>query len=96
MVEEMKLYDKKGYPIEVGDVLKVFHFVAAVRREKRYMYKQVKNIMTNDKGNSFFIISHLNISGSTYNMLIDNGTLLDYEIVQGKDYDRRERRKNET
>lgn len=36
-----ELYDKLGYRIYPGDVLRVFHFIAAVRRERRYMYKLV-------------------------------------------------------
>lgn len=40
-MESEELYDKNGYPICPGDVLKVFHFVAALRRERRYMYKLV-------------------------------------------------------
>lgn len=36
-----KLYDKRGVRIMPGDLLKVFHFVAALRREKHYMYHVV-------------------------------------------------------
>lgn len=35
-------FDERGVPIEEFDVLRVFHFVAAQRREKIYMYKQVR------------------------------------------------------
>lgn len=36
-----EFYDKKGYRIYPGDVLKVYHFTSALRRERRYMYKLV-------------------------------------------------------
>lgn len=34
-------YDKLGYQIYPGDLLRVFHFISASRRERRYMYKLV-------------------------------------------------------
>lgn len=32
--------DKKGYPLEEFDIIKVFHFIG-MRRKKHYMYKQI-------------------------------------------------------
>jgi len=40
--DKAPLTDERGILIEEWDVLKVFHFVAAKRREKVYMYKQVR------------------------------------------------------
>jgi hypothetical protein len=77
---ERQLYDRNGIPIHVGDVLKVFHFVAAVRREKIYMYKQVIG-----KTNRIFRISHLDKEKKCYWKIIDDSTLIDCEIVQGYD-----------
>ena len=40
------IYDKKGIPIYPGDVIKIFHFVAALRRRRDYMYKQALSYET--------------------------------------------------
>lgn len=77
-----KLYDKKGYPIEVGDLLKVFHFVAAVRREKIYMYKQVIGISYTPL---MLIVSHMDNSTDTFRLMLDNSIRKDIEILQGFD-----------
>ncbi len=80
------LLDKHGREIHVGDVLKVFHFIAASRREKRYMYKHViaretlgtKNLVPALK------LSHLNLAeNGYYRELLDGRQLNDCEIVQG-------------
>ena len=85
-----ELYDKNGYPIRPGDVLKVFHFVAALRREKIYMYKLVyEKFQINNK--SYYRINHLTNSGH-YDILINDQIMNDYEIVQGV-YDFRSRKK---
>jgi hypothetical protein len=89
---EKQLFDRKNIPIHVGDILKVFHFVAASRREKRYMYKQVIDQINNLNGENCFRISHLNEKKQCYWKLIDNSSLIDCEIVQGYD-DFRERQK---
>jgi hypothetical protein len=40
-------YDKHGTPVYVGDLIKVFHFTAAHRGRKCYMYKKV--MLINDR-----------------------------------------------
>lgn len=83
-----KLFDKTGREIMVGDVLKVFHYVAALRRKRCYMYKQVTKTKTLGKsGQPYFVLSHLNMKDPEgkdggYYQAIDGRTLADYEIVQ--------------
>jgi hypothetical protein len=80
------LLDKHGREILVGDVLKIFHFVAAVRHEKRYMYKHVvgREMLGTTKPVPALKISHLNLKESGYYRELLNGRQLqDYEIVQG-------------
>jgi hypothetical protein len=43
-------FDERGIPIEEFDVLRLFHYVAALRREKVYMYKQVRVVEVKDEG----------------------------------------------
>ena len=91
----MKVYDKKGIPIEVGDVLKVFHYVARERKEKIYMYKQVigrMNVEIPIVGQRY-IISHLDNNTIPYTLIIDGHVWNTYEIVQssGTYYKDRER-----
>lgn len=79
------LYDKNRRQIEVGDVLKIFHFIGA-RKKRYYMYKFV--LRRSKFGNSkhdYLQVSHLGHDD------INNGFLLmcndeireDIEIVQG-------------
>ena len=77
------LLDKNGREILVGDILKVFHYTAAVRREKCYMYKQVLERKGSKHYCDYFIISHLDLTGGTYQEHIDGRQILEYEIVQG-------------
>ena len=39
MIHEIK--DKKGNQIREGDLIKIYHFTAAYRRKKHYMFKLV-------------------------------------------------------
>ena len=88
----MELYDKKGIPIKPGDVLKVFHFVAAVHREKMYMYKQAVGVVTFNK-EKYMQISHLDLGSSKdYYIFINDYILLKYEIVQGEYYKDRKKK----
>ncbi|MDD5006606.1 MAG: hypothetical protein PHS93_09410 [Candidatus Omnitrophica bacterium] len=88
------IYDKNRRPIEVGDVLKIFHFTAALRREAIYMYKQVLRKTQLQRGSFVFEMSHLeDQEGSPCRMLIDDKVHDDYEIVQGKNYREREKLK---
>lgn len=81
------LYDKRGIPIERGDIVKVFHFVGA-RRKRHYMYKQCLGVMTISSGSRYIAFSHLNFiedrtaKDGPYLILPDGGLLSDYEIVQ--------------
>jgi hypothetical protein len=91
----MNLYDRKGIPIMLWDVVKVFHFVAARRREKRFMYKQVVGFEEVQSGR-LMCLNHLNGTWETYGMLMDGRTLDQYEIVQGyngQDFQDRPRKK---
>ena len=55
------VYDKRGIPIERGDIVKVLHFIGA-RRKRHYMYKQCLGPMlmhpSHDK--PYMMFSHLN------------------------------------
>lgn len=84
--EPATCFDKRGVPIERGDIVKVFHFVGA-RRKRHYMYKQCLGLDRYPNGkHDYVFFSHLNFIG----MGDRNGpyhqrpgeTLLDYEIVQ--------------
>jgi hypothetical protein len=79
---DVNLYDRKGIPMMLWDVVKVFHYVAARRRKKRYMYKQVVGFCKVPLG-GVMLLSHLNGTCETYRMLMDGRTLDCYEIVQG-------------
>jgi len=72
-------YDKNGIPIEIGDTLKIFHFIGG-RKKKYYMYKFVEKM---SECGRFLIISHLSKREGSYRLLIDNKKLDDIEIVQG-------------
>ncbi|MGM4936262.1 hypothetical protein [Rhizobium sp. 768_B6_N1_8] len=83
--DKAAIYDKTGRAIAVGDVLKVYHFTAALRRKKHYMYKQV---VANDNfrdGTPVLRVSHLDLSGDGYTLICDGSHLADYEIVQSID-----------
>lgn len=82
--EEKPLFilDKKGRKIELGDILKIYHFTGA-RRKKYFMYKQVISEVSrfsNDK--SFFLISNLALRDSSYHLEKDNSLHNEIEIVQ--------------
>lgn len=79
------LYDKTGREIMVGDVLKVYHFTAALRRKKHFMYKQVTGTRKFRDGTDVLDVSHLDLTADTYPLICDGGTLRDYEIVQSPD-----------
>lgn len=56
----MTVYDKRGIPIERGDIVKVFHFVGA-RRKRYYMYKQCLGLNSYKPGGTQYVFfSHLN------------------------------------
>ena len=76
------VYDKTGRELMIGDVLKVYHFTAALRRKKHFMYKQVVEYGVWDSGTQYLKISHLDMSADTYTIVCDESHLPDYEIVQ--------------
>lgn len=87
------LYDKNGIQIMVGDVLKVFHFAGA-RRKRYYMYKQVISaVHLGEKDPKPYLrISHLDLNKSDpYHERLDGRHLTDYEILQGKGLEDRQR-----
>lgn len=84
---EKKLYDKKRREIHVGDILKVYHYTARLRRERVYMYKQVVSIVQLNPNSDarFFFISHLSMDDKGYYMHLDGTVMEDVEIVQSID-----------
>lgn len=87
----MEVYDKKRIPMKVGDVLKVFHFTAALRRKKYYMYKQIIGIMELRSGGHNFVLSHLHLGQGTYGLSVNGAVMGDYEIVQSVKCDHEDR-----
>lgn len=93
---ENKLFDKRGIPIEVGDVVKVYHFTAALRRKKNYMYKQCVEVgMWEAKEHApeyhWLKFSHLDMSDDYYHEERNNMIRTDFEIVQSVKCDHEER-----
>jgi len=92
----MKTCDKNRRPFRVGDVLKVYHYTAAQRREKVYMYKQIVGLRALGGAKlkdgstipmtDYFDVSHLKLDEDrNYTIGMNEGQLNDYEIVQGTD-----------
>lgn len=79
------LLDKTGREILPGDTLKVFHFIAARRRERCYMHKWVESVVELGEGKTPFLrLSHLSLKrDSHYHERLDGRKLNDVEIVQG-------------
>lgn len=78
------LLDKNGRKIIPGDTLKVFHFIAARRRERCYMYKWVESVVELGQNKQPFLqISHLGLKPDHYYERLDGRKLDSVEIVQG-------------
>ena len=83
--------DCTGRPIQVGDVLKIYHFQGA-RRKRFFMFKQVVGVRAfKEGGHEYLIVSHLNMKpadgpDSGYFLRQDGETHADTEIVQGLDW----------
>lgn len=77
------LYDKRGIPILPGDTVKVYHYTAALRREKRYMYKFVLSVVRAPSGTPLMKLSNLDLKGGWYWERMDGRVMPHYEIVQG-------------
>lgn len=101
-LEELKtcVFDKRGIPIERGDVVKVFHFQEAGKRGKRhYMYKQCLGVNTYPTGHAEYVFfTHLNFAdligernGPYHERL--GAILTHYEIVQSIKCDHESRAK---
>lgn len=79
-------YDKRGIPIERGDIVKVFHFTGA-RRKRHYMYKQCLGVSRYPTGkHDYVFFSHLNFAeigdgDGPYHEYLGE-VLPEYEIVQ--------------
>lgn len=78
------LYDKTGRQIEVGDIVKVFHFVGA-RKKRYYMYKQAIGTKRLSSETEYMMFSHLDMNDAHYLEACDGRRLKDYEIVQSID-----------
>lgn len=78
------VFDKNGYPIKIGDLLKVFSFVGS-RRKKYFMYK----LVTEKNGKLYAVAAHevvnKGVQGSTgYFLSLQDGVHLEQvEIVEG-------------
>jgi hypothetical protein len=91
------LFDKRGIPIERGDIVRVFHFTGA-RRRRYYMYKQHTGIklIGPEKSSPYVRFGHLNLRGDDdhdgYYLERPDGRILhSYEIVQSIKNDHEER-----
>ena len=80
--EAGRIYDKNGRQIMLGDIVKVYHFMAALRRKRHYMYKQAVRIRTFKDGSHAMFFSHLDMTEDGYHQMLDGKHLADYEIVQ--------------
>jgi len=79
-------YDKHGRAFAIGDVVKVYHYTAALRRKRCYMYKQVTGQRVWPLGHSGLYFSHLNMQpDGGYYIMLDGRRYDDYEIVQSID-----------
>lgn len=91
------LRDKRGIPIERGDIVKVFHFIGA-RGKRHYMYKQClgPQLLHPSHSQPYMLFSHLNFvddreapEGPYHEAL--GQKLNHYEIVQSIRCDHEER-----
>ena len=90
---EVETCDKHRRPMRVGDVLKVYHYTAHLRRKKHYMYKQITRTQwLGGYGGKpkvlYFFVSHLGLRPESVNgdggywLGMHEGMMADYEIVQ--------------
>ena len=73
------ILDKNSKKIEIGDILKIFHFTGA-RRKRFYMHKQVIRFQIIG-GNSFYRVSHLDLTNNIYYLRLDDKRHNEIEIV---------------
>lgn len=81
-IQTAAIYDKRGIPILPGDTVKVFHFKDR-RGRNRFMYKYALGTKATASGSVLLELSHLDIGGETFFMLMDNQIQPNMEIVQG-------------
>lgn len=88
-----EVYDKNGVAIQIGDLLKIFHFTGP-RRKKNYLYKFVQGSSVGIAcGTEYLEINHLNLKRPSHYKLAKTGhTMEDYEIIQGPNLE--DRKKN--
>lgn len=79
-MEKRFILDKNNRQIEIGDVLKIYHFTGS-RRKKYFMYKQVLGF-SSYKPKEVYEISHLNMNTERYWLLLDGKKHDDIEIIQ--------------
>ena len=89
-------YDKHGREIMIGDVVKIYHFTAALRRKRHYMFKHVTGERVWPSGWTCLFLSHLTLKDDDgFYVAKDGKHYPDYEIVQSADakFDERPRTK---
>lgn len=95
MEEARTVFDKRGTPIERGDIVKVYHY--SVGSKRAYMYKQCLGLGTYRSGkHQYVMFSHLNFIDTPGDI---NGpyhewpgeVLPHYEIVQSVACDHQDR-----
>ena len=75
--------DKHGRQLEVGDLIKVFHFTGG-RRKKHYMYKYIKGVVKMPLWTKpMFKVSHLSEPDAYFHMNEHTLDWTSFEIVQG-------------
>jgi len=91
-----KVRDKKGIEMEEGDILKCFHYIARVRREKIYTYK----IVTYWDGRMYgahlsYVIRDKEVKPAfpLCTQMDDLGRRMDMEIVESASYESFDKRK---
>jgi hypothetical protein len=96
-----QLYDKRGIPIERGDVVKVFHFIGK-NRKQHFMYHQCLGLRNIGAASTpYMAFSHLNfiedhlMRNGPYLERPDGRTLTGYEIVQSIDCKHDERQRDD-
>lgn len=75
-------YDKNGYPVSCGDILRVFHFTGP-RNKKFYMWKVAMEVPLRRRGMIAVCIKELAIKGVNNAHYCDMAALGNFEIVDG-------------
>jgi hypothetical protein len=66
------VYDERGIPILPGDTVRVFHYTAARRREKRYMFKYATQIVWRAADKCPLLqLRHLNVRDEWFFQIMD-------------------------